>query len=609
LFVVESYVVNPTSPTGRRSTSRFINFSFLPRALDEPRRLEHPSELLCSLHPPTVDPNNVFLRGNILGLELLCCLHRLADDLSHISWHFIFWHRFIVVETIYKLCDNKPYIACQTFSFDVTKGLIIGGQFGDILVRQKNEQELELGELLIANTPQGKVLLQVFDLLYGSQLTRGNLELISGMKLEEDESLDILDKKIRNYTLARLKSLAYIKNNNSSSCKTLPKFFTNISEIQPEDVAFITRPPFSLELGNLRSGSKELNVPVAINGRKAFAHHILIAGTTGRGKSVLMTHILKNTLKAEHCALLVLDPHNEYYERLDKQHIHYYSPNPLPGAITLKINLASLTPRDFDGSLEWTGPQRQALSAYYHAYRQDWIRAAIKEQSLKEPFNESTLGVVKRKLMQLLRITTDDADELHCRGIFDLHAGQSTIRDITTALELGKTVIIDTSNFHGSQEILIGSLLAQAMLTRYKNHDAAELATKPIVGIVLEEAPRVLGKEVLEKGPNIFSTIAREGRKFNIGLCAITQLPSLIPREILANMNTKIILGVELKPERQALIESAAQDLSDDDRMIASLDKGEAIITSNFLSFAMPIRIPLPSQNTPKVKHRFGLKQ
>jgi DNA helicase HerA-like ATPase len=81
-----------------------------------------------------------------------------------------------------------------------------------------------------------------------------------------------------------------------------------------------------------------------------------------------------------------------------------------------------------------------------------------------------------------------------------------------------------------------------------------------------------------------------------VGLVAITQLPSLIPKDILANMNTKIILGIEMATERQAVIESAAQDLSDDARAIASLDKGEAIITSNFTRFAIPIRIPLFSE-------------
>ena len=45
--------------------------------------------------------------------------------------------------------------------------------------------------------------------------------------------------------------------------------------------------------------------------------------------------------------------------------------------------------------------------------------------------------------------------------------------------------------------------------------------------------------------------------------------------------------------ERQAIIESAAQDLSQEGRAIASLDKGEAIVTSNFARFAVPIKIPL----------------
>ena len=48
-----------------------------------------------------------------------------------------------------------------------------------------------------------------------------------------------------------------------------------------------------------------------------------------------------------------------------------------------------------------------------------------------------------------------------------------------------------------------------------------------------------------------------------------------------------------MMPERQAIIESASQDLSSDSRAIAALDKGEAIVTSNFTKFAIPIKIPL----------------
>ena len=195
-------------------------------------------------------------------------------------------------------------------------------------------------------------------------------------------------------------------------------------------------------------------------------------------------------------------------------------------------------------------------------------------------------------MLQLLDISYVN-NTISCKGVFDVNAGEAIISSICNELEQAKCVIIDTSHFSGATELLIGSIITTEVFNRYRRYKkTGELAQKPIISIVLEEAPRVLGKEVLERGSNIFSTIAREGRKFQVGLTAITQLPSLIPRQILANMNTKIILGIEMKPERQALIDSAAQDLSEDDRNIASLDKGEAIVTSNFTKFAMPIKIP-----------------
>jgi DNA helicase HerA-like ATPase len=93
-------------------------------------------------------------------------------------------------------------------------------------------------------------------------------------------------------------------------------------------------------------------------------------------------------------------------------------------------------------------------------------------------------------------------------------------------------------------------------------------------------------------GDTTYSTVAREGRKFKIGLVAITQLTSVIPNTVLANLNTKIIFGNEMASERNAIISSAAQDLKDDYVTIGSLDKGEAIVSSIFTKFAVPIQVP-----------------
>jgi len=485
----------------------------------------------------------------------------------------------------------------------MTKGLVISGEFGNILVREKTGKKLELGELLIAEAENNqKILFQVFDLVYGSQLSQQNLELVSGLKLEENSDMEIMDANLRNYTLAKIKSLVTIQDKKAIAPKTLPCFFSSVREVNTEDFGFLlSKTNKKFFIGNLRSGTKTLNLPIYLNGEKVLSHHILISGTTGRGKSVLMSNLLWHTIDQDYCSFLVLDPHDEYYGRNKtglKDHSHakeklaYYTPrNPPAGCRTLKINLQALKPNHFNGAAYWSDAQKQAMAAYYRKYGEGWISAIILEKPLEVKFIEATTDVVRRRLLQILNLNAEN-EEIICKGIFDIEAGKTTIKDIVQELEERKTVVIDTSEFSGSVEILIGSVIATNALERYKNLNSEELKQKPVISIVLEEAPRVLGKEALEKGTNVFSTIAREGRKFKTGLTAITQLPSLIPREILANMNTKIILGIELKPERQALIESAAQDLSSDERNIASLDIGEAIVSSNFAKFAIPVTIP-----------------
>ena len=190
-----------------------------------------------------------------------------------------------------------------------------------------------------------------------------------------------------------------------------------------------------------------------------------------------------------------------------------------------------LKPEHFEGAVYFSDPQRQALFAYYKKFKEDWIPMVLKEVKIEGvSFHEDTIAVVKRRLIGLLGLDIFEG-EIQCEGIFDNIAGENTIADICADLEQGKIVIIDTSLFSGAIEILVGSLIANEIFNKYKYYKTkGELKDKPVISIVIEEAPRVLGKQVLEKGPNIFSTIAREGRKFKVGLVAITQLPSEIPK-------------------------------------------------------------------------------
>lgn len=484
------------------------------------------------------------------------------------------------------------------------RGTVISGEFSKVVVRQKSGAPLELGELLVSKNygSDDKILLQVYDIVYGSQISRQNLELISGMDLEDGADVSFLDPELRNYNLAFLKPLISISGGAAKLCKRIPSFFSKVSDVTGDDLSFLTIPEKPLFVGNLRSGTKSLDVPINLPGMNVFQHHILIPATTGRGKSNLVKVMLWSVADQDYCGVLVLDPHDEYYGRnsfglkdhCSKEKIVYYTlNNPPPGTRTLTIHIELLKPTHFKGVLNLSDPQSQAMSSYYREYGKKWVEAIIIGKPLSVGFHESTIMVLKRLFLATLNMYFEGG-VLKCNGIFNINSGATTISDVTDDLERGRLVVVDTSTLPGKVELLVGSLISNEIFNRYKRYKIrGQLDNKPVISIVLEEAPRVLGKDALQQGSNIFSTIAREGRKFKVGLTAITQLPSLIPREILANMNTKIILGIEMAPERQAIIDSASQDLSMDGRSIASLDRGEAIVTSNFARFATPIRIPL----------------
>lgn len=500
------------------------------------------------------------------------------------------------------------------------KGQIVAGKTGHILIREKSGEKLEVGALLVIEEDGAYLILQVYELLYGSQIRQSARELLAGMRLEGyGTGLDFFEPELRNYVLAEAKGIARVSKEKGKTKvtipKTLPSFFKAVRHIKKKDLGFLTKPPNPIYVGRVRSGSKILDVDVFLNGNDIFTHHVLVPATTGRGKSNLVKVMLWSALGLDNSSALVLDPHDEYYGRHRKglkdhsdadERLLYYSPNAPTGQNTLVINLRSIVPDHFSGIVNFTPAQWDAIRIYHNRFKKDWIAEIVKGTVIEGvDISPRTLGVLRRKFDVALGVYLDEEGNIQSRNrIFSTTAGETVTKDIVRALEEGKTVVLDTSRLLDEAELLIGSIIAGAIFNRYQTYKSkGKLEDKPVVAIIIEEAPRVLSGEVLAaQGENIYSTIAREGRKFNVGLIAISQLISLIPKTILANLNTKIILGNEMAPERAAVIGSASQDLSDDDRTIASLDKGEAIVSSIFTKFAIPIQIPLFEDYITKIK-------
>lgn len=484
-------------------------------------------------------------------------------------------------------------------------GQIVYGGFGEILIRAKKDAKIEIGSLLVAGENPA-YLLQVYDIEYGSQLEKAHLELTSGLEIENKEKLEFIEEEIQNYLIAKAKAVLEVRKDGKVSVpKRLPEFFATVHEVTAEFLSFLKRENENgVFLGNLRSGSRVLPVPVRIPLEESLTHHILISATTGRGKSNLLKVMLASILRNKNCGVLVIDPHDEYFGRVGKglkdvegaeENLIYYTQ--FTGNLhaknvrTLIVNVKCIKPWNFSGVISLTDAQSQAMYMLYGREKEEWLLRLFEEDPEKladelKIVQADTLAVLKRKLSFAMERYHGD----ETRTIYTTlpERGQNTVSEIVKFLTEGKKVVIDASALSSEAELLLASALAREIFEEYrKRKKDGMLEQSPVVSIVLEEAPRVLRNE-----ESIFSTIAREGRKFKIGLIGVTQLASLIPNEVLANINTKIILGTEMQIERKTLIESASQDISTDAKQIASLEKGEALVTSIFTKFAIPIYSP-----------------
>jgi len=85
--------------------------------------------------------------------------------------------------------------------------------------------------------------------------------------------------------------------------------------------------------------------------------------------------------------------------------------------------------------------------------------------------------------------------------------------------------------------------------------------------------------------------IAREGRKFGVGLGLISQRPKQLHPDVLSQTNTKIILRI-VEPEDQKYIQRSSEDLGEDlAKDLASLSIGEAVVVGTAISLPSIVKI------------------
>ncbi|HPL80870.1 MAG TPA: ATP-binding protein [Anaerolineaceae bacterium] len=362
-----------------------------------------------------------------------------------------------------------------------------------------------------------------------------------------------------------------------------------------------------------------------------------IFGTTGSGKSFLARMILAGLIHADKASTLIFDMHNEYGIDSTSSDTGAAVPG-LKGKFSSKVRLVGLgadssfhgrqpdftleiahndiTPDDIlllAKTLNLTDASGILLDALQSRYRENWFSTFMDmksgegavytdEDGKQRPTEDSVAAwanevgahvgsaeALHRKLRALLN-----------RGYLVKEPASKALDQIINNLQEGRHVVLSFGNYEKD----IDYLLVTNLITR-KIREAWEKATadfhskkgnepRPLV-VVVEEAHKLLNREMASQ--TIFSTIAREMRKYYVTLLIIDQRPSQIYDEVMSQLGTRIAASLGDEDDINAVL-SGLPGRGGLRGMLAKLQPKEEVL---MLGWGVPMPIPIRSRRYDQV--------
>lgn len=326
-----------------------------------------------------------------------------------------------------------------------------------------------------------------------------------------------------------------------------------------------------LKLGNLIS-QEEVEVEVDIN--KMITRHLAILAMTGAGKSNTVAVIINGILKVNGC-VIIFDMHSEYVNA----EFEYGGVNPIKARINplyLSFSeikkLANIPEKAYIQERYFSKAHKKAKNAIENGTNLDYftiinniLEKWIESDDPQFKDNNSITAVMNKMEYMKDRYS----------NILDLRAP-----DILDKIKLENANVIDLGSVDEfAAETIVSHVLRSALDKRkkYIRNEEKDILNHPVF-FVLEEAHILAPKSRSARSKYWISRIAREGRKFGVGLCLVSQSPKSLDPDSLSQANNMIILRL-VEPQDQRHVQTASESLSDDLlKQLPSLNIGEAIV-------------------------------
>ncbi|MFZ5930669.1 MAG: ATP-binding protein [Pseudomonadota bacterium] len=391
-----------------------------------------------------------------------------------------------------------------------------------------------------------------------------------------------------------------------------PHFDTQVMTADARDLAMVYAPP-DVAIARLGSIHQDRSIPAFAVTDELLAKHFAVLGTTGSGKSCVVSLVLHAILDQNPNGHIVLiDPHNEYAAAFgDMAEAIHLSNLQLPYWL---LNFEELVEVVIGQNQERAYPEIEILKAGVIEAKKMFLREGERSDhitvdtpvpyrlgDLIKLFDEA-MGKLERteEVVSFLRLKSK-IESLRIDRRFSFMFSRLLVDDsmgriLSRILRIpvnGKPVsIVDISGIPSEVVDVVVSVLARMIFDFcvWASHDRARQA--PVL-LVCEEAHRYVPRdEETHFGPSkkAISRIAKEGRKYGVGLCLVSQRPAELSTSALSQCNTVIALRMSNIRDQEfvanALPESAGGLLS----ALPSLAQQEAIIVGDGVTIPMRMR-------------------
>lgn len=409
-------------------------------------------------------------------------------------------------------------------------------------------------------------------------------------------------------------------------------------------LANVSRTKDKLVIGKFASNK---DVQAILDGNKFFQRHACIVGSTGSGKSYTVANILEKVNNLKYANVIVFDLHGEYNELSYAEQIKIGSEKnelQIPLWFFNYEEIHSLFIESSEGS---SSNQRAAVIEYILKSKYDYIKNNMKElnpeivtadipipfsvKGLKENLEyknkeEIDTGEVYKsgskegqaktkqgqyfdKLTNLITRLQTKMDDKKYSFVFneketDSHKYLNIFAEkIMGGLGDKKVKIIDLSEIPSDiLPIIIGIITRIVYDIQFWMTPSKKEVRHPL-SIICDEAHIYMPndtsklKAVEKRSLEIFEKIAKEGRKYGVGLVIVSQRPSELNTTIVSQCNNIISLKVTNDRDKASVSAMLTDSLTGLTDLLPNLDVGECIVVGD--SIMLPSKIILDSPKEP----------